>query len=377
MAISLMMEALQQTKDSTPSSTPRHSTHTWEESQSILTNRNERQEPRRSQEKRSDDVLAATAILSVYEFLDASGAAWSRHLNGTKSLLDIAQTKMVSIEVPAAPGCFQSLHELNKPSKARKAIFWNFARQDCLAACRCPVPLKVIPKLNVAVINECQTRLDTEDLDLWREAGLSIDANGFVDSSNNNSNPPEDDVVMKEDMICNALVWLISRLINYIAAGEMFAPIPAGHREENTEPDGPISIGVSQQTLLERWERIDRGIIAWHSGLPDTFKPCARIPHLLPPQGDEPSTSLFSEIWYSISMCGSTIQNYHMARILLLINKPHETTARRSTISRRLESYRLIQEEIMHHCREIVYVLCFGFRFLQAMASIVLRNPLL
>ena len=204
------------------------------------------------------------------------------------------------------------------------------------------------------MINECQTRLDTDDLDLWREAGLSIDAEGFVDLSKNNGNPPENDGGMREDMICNALVWLISRLINYIAAGEMFAPIPAGHREENTQSDGPISIGISQQSLLERWERIDKGIIAWHSGLPDTFKPCARLPHQRSPKGDEPSTSLFSEIWYSIPMCGSTIQNYHMARILLLINKPHETTARRSTIARRLKSYRLIEEETMFHCREIV-----------------------
>ena len=141
MAISLMMEALQQSQDSTPISTPTNGVHPWEDSQPILSMRNEQQERRQSQERRSDDVLAATAILSVYEFLDASGAAWSRHLNGTKSLLDIPQTKIVSIELPAAPGCFQSLHQLKKPSRARRAIFWNFARQDCLAACRSQVSL--------------------------------------------------------------------------------------------------------------------------------------------------------------------------------------------------------------------------------------------
>ena len=213
----------------------------------------------------------------------------------------------------------------------------------------------------LVVINECQTRLDTDDLDLWREAGLSIDAEGFINLNQKTSESADNDGVMREDMVCNALVWLISKLINYIAAGEMFTPIPAGHREENTQSDEPLSVGISQQALLERWERIDSEIIAWHSGLPDTFKPCARIPHQLPPAGAEPSSSLFSEIWYSIPMCGSTIQNYHMARILLLINKPHETTARRTTISRRLTSYRLIGEEIMHHCGEIMYVLCFTF----------------
>lgn len=136
MAISLLMEALQQNHNSTPTSTPRSGGHSWTEPGSTLTVGNELREHRQLQESSSDDVLAATAILSVYEFLDASGSAWAGHLNGTKSLLDIAQTKSVSIGLPAAPRCFQSLHELKKPSKARKAIFWNFARQDCLAACK-------------------------------------------------------------------------------------------------------------------------------------------------------------------------------------------------------------------------------------------------
>jgi len=37
----------------------------------------------------------------------------------------------------------------------------------------------------------------------------------------------------------------------------------------------------------------------------------------------------------------------------LLINKPHESTARRSTIGSRLKSYRDIEEEIVQHCYEI------------------------
>ena len=217
----------------------------------------------------------------------------------------------------------------------------------------------MIQKLNVPVINECQTRLDTDDLDLWREAGLSIDHEGFIVSRNNNSTLPEENGVMREDMTCNALVWLISRLTNYIAAGETFTPIPAGHREENSEVDEPITIAIPQQTLLERWDRIDMELKVWHSGLPETFSPCARIPFQPPPKIDEPDALKFSEIWYSIPMCGTTIQNYHMARILLLINKPHETTARRSTVARRLKSYRLIQAEIMLHCHEIMYVMIF------------------
>ena len=73
---------------------------------------------------RSDEVVAATAILCVYEFVSATGTAWSRHLNGTKSLLDIAEGTMMPLG--------QQRRHL---SKARRATFWNFARQDYLAAC--------------------------------------------------------------------------------------------------------------------------------------------------------------------------------------------------------------------------------------------------
>ena len=79
---------------------------------------------------RSDEVIAATAILCGYEFMSATGAAWSRHLNGIKSLLDITEGSGMPLEVPV----FSSQRRTS--SKARKATFWNFARQDYVAACK-------------------------------------------------------------------------------------------------------------------------------------------------------------------------------------------------------------------------------------------------
>ena len=72
-----------------------------------------------------DDLLAAAAILCEYEFLDGSCINWSVHLTGTKSLLDEVHCRMM----PLDPQC------LNR-TKARKAVFWNFARQDFVAACK-------------------------------------------------------------------------------------------------------------------------------------------------------------------------------------------------------------------------------------------------
>ncbi|GMF70022.1 unnamed protein product [Aspergillus oryzae] len=281
----------------------------------------------------SDEVLAATAILSVYEFLDATGPAWNRHLSGVKSLLDVAEVGMMPLEQHPSPG--EALPQpLKRPglSKARRATFWNFARQDYLAA----------------FINECNTRLNTDDLVLWTEAGLQIDNMGFIIPSNSNAaGYPEGDDVMKEDLIGNGLIWILSKIINFISSGDN---LQLGSGPVNTGP-----LGISQQVLLERWYRLETELDVWYNGLPDTFRPCARLEHPLQKDGDgDGDGCALSEIWYSIPVCSSAMQHYHMARILLLINKPHESTSRRSTITNRLNSYRSIESEIRFHSREIV-----------------------
>ena len=84
----------------------------------------------------TDETLAAAAILCVYEFLDNANSAWARHLSGTKSLFDLAEYEgMMPVQTPTSPG---ALSVRIQPSRARKATFWNFARQDFLAACESP-----------------------------------------------------------------------------------------------------------------------------------------------------------------------------------------------------------------------------------------------
>ena len=82
---------------------------------------------------RSDDVVAAAIILGIYEFMSNTGAAWSRHLWGTKSLLDTVM-RPVGTSSCNSPVISPRQHL----SGARKATFWQFARQDYLAACRIP-----------------------------------------------------------------------------------------------------------------------------------------------------------------------------------------------------------------------------------------------
>ncbi|KAF1841519.1 uncharacterized protein K460DRAFT_379591 [Cucurbitaria berberidis CBS 394.84] len=277
----------------------------------------------------ADELLAASAILCVYEFLDTSVSEWAKHLNGAKSLLVLAQDRVMPLQMPT-PGSTMS-SSFNFISKARRATFWNIARQDMLAA----------------FINKTPTRLDTEDLSLWKEAGLLIDDQGFIVPSNTSQSgyPEEGENMMREDLICNALVWLMAKLVNFMAAGD-----------ENSSSIGMSWAGVPQRTILDYWCNLRKQFQVWHDGLPITFQPSARVdashsPGHLSKNG---SGSMFTEVWYSIPMCASTLQTYHMSQILLFMNKPHESTQGRSTVCARLSSYESVLATCQKHSREIV-----------------------
>lgn len=83
----------------------------------------------------TDELLAASAILCVYEFQDTSVSEWAKHLNGAKSLLVLSQERVMSFQVHT-PGSSISTNSQTFISKARRATFWNIARQDMLAACK-------------------------------------------------------------------------------------------------------------------------------------------------------------------------------------------------------------------------------------------------
>ena len=99
----------------------------------------------------------------------------------------------------------------------------------------------------------------------------------MITSDKGQSGMPEAESIIKEDMISNALVWLSSRLCNFIAAGEGFSPIPAGDRSESLHQDELGEYGKSQKSLLEKWKRFAREFEVWFEGLPATFQPTTRV----------------------------------------------------------------------------------------------------
>jgi hypothetical protein len=190
----------------------------------------------------------------------------------------------------------------------------------------------------LTVINKTHTHLDTEDYSLWTDAGLLIDDQGSLVPNKTFENGFSDDSesMMKEDLICNALIWLMAKLVNFMAASD------------SVQQDmGMTWAGIPQSTLLDYWCHLQLQFQIWHDGLPVTFRPSARV---APKGGNE---TMFSEIWYNIPMCASTMQTYHMSQILLNMNKPHEST-QRSTVCARLNSYQSVLAACQKHSREIV-----------------------
>ena len=152
----------------------------------------------------------------------------------------------------------------------------------------------------IRILNECQTRFGIDDLDLWREAGLSLDKNGGFSfsgigspSSNEGAGKssqhgvnsrdkvgngmPEAENALRKDIISNALVWLSSQLCNFIAAGGRFALIPAGGRSEFLQVDELGEYGKSQKPLLEKRKGFAREVVVWFDGSPKRFQPTTRI----------------------------------------------------------------------------------------------------
>ncbi|KAK5697417.1 hypothetical protein LTR97_007555 [Elasticomyces elasticus] len=206
----------------------------------------------------SDELVAATAILCIYEFLDASGQAWTSHLDGAKSLFDLAQESMVPLTLPPSPvsiaqqvtehfSIVPDTERVRLPrglSQGRRAVFWNFSRQDMLSA----------------FINSTTTRLDTADLPMWRSAGLKLTTEGFVCPSHPQHPHYTREDAMPDDLVSNALVWLLQKLVNFIAAGD---DVP--------ETISSLGLGVRQQELLEYWQSLDEQFRVWYDGLPDSF----------------------------------------------------------------------------------------------------------
>lgn len=190
-------------------------------------------------------------------------------------------------------------------------------------------------------------------------SGLELDDQGLVLPSKGVR-----EGAMKDDMISNALIRILSKVFNYMAAGTGSQPERELGNRSSTSPGLQIS-------KKDTWTSISHELDVWHDGLPDSFRPCARIHR----ERSEPATdsspprpATIPDIWYTSDMCGSTMQTYHLARILLLAHR--DDTARTGCgVFNVLSAYRSIEAELRYHSREI-----FGIALSSPVTSITLHQ---
>lgn len=184
-------------------------------------------------------------------------------------------------------------------------------------------------------------RLDPRDIRLWRNAGLATDVDGFLIPSTGSSLDIHTRADIEEDTKSNELTWILGKIANIITSGDALVPenyaLPPGQR--------PL-VGVTQELLLDRWLMVAGELQAWRQSLPCSFQQCTRT-------SMHTGNNRFERIWYDAPICAATMQSYHMACIILLVNKPHESTAIRSSVSARLKSYRESEWEALYHAREL------------------------
>lgn len=201
-------------------------------------------------------------------------------------------------------------------------------------------------------MHETQTFLNLEDGTLWNQFGLNTSDFGISMPVQELSHfsPPEHwtEGSPPEESVSNAMTWILGRIINFITAGDSLDPL------EFSSPAGRQTMfSVPQESLLERWCVLEHDLTRWYQSRPPALDPCARSK--LPSQDyHHPADEApFERIWYTVPMCAAAMQSYHMACILLLMNRPQESTAVRSTVTARLTSYRDTERHVLDHGREI------------------------
>ncbi|KAL4746676.1 hypothetical protein BDW72DRAFT_30671 [Aspergillus terricola var. indicus] len=270
--------------------------------------------------KTTENLLAASTLLTLYKIFDEPGENWQSYLTGVKPL-------------------FSQLLELlkkdggNQLSLGLTAVFWNFARMDYLAS----------------YYNRLPTHLDPDDLALWRAAGLSLNDQGNLEPSE----VPRSHW-SQEDMATNVLTRLLNKLTNYLAAAKksQLEQWVGGQSPQSINSTKSSANSPDSHPTTASWLKISFEFQSWVERIPETFRPCLRIerPKLAP---TEPGHMPFPEIFYSLTSCAVAMQQYHFGRLALSLNRPSDDITGPSTAFDRLQAYRELTKEVDYRCKEI------------------------
>lgn len=174
---------------------------------------------------------------------------------------------------------------------------------------KCFYPLKLLLTL-VTVVAHHQTRVDTENLALWRNMGLLIEDDGSLslfDGQYSLSTTPEH---ARDKVLSYTLIRLLCKLIDYVAPILPLGQLPTQGSPSTVNPTRDRFVHFESQ--FDNWYRI----------LSPSFHPDGKFSALREDPKASGGPGLFnSALWFSNDLC-STMMYYHMARMLLITHRP-------------------------------------------------------
>jgi len=225
------------------------------------------------------------------------------------------------------------------------------------------------------VIHKQRTRLEMEDIAMWRRMGVNLGDDGCLNSET--SALATQHWTDRIDMVSNTMIWLLAKLVNFINTISMLSEdaIDADGNEDFTSSDS------RHRFVLDSWLSLRDELQIWHEARPLLFQPCSRVPLVNAPRRRTESFSsattstsnacrcksrpvIDHETWYSESMCASTMQSYHMVQIFLLLHKPSGVSVHRlhralglpashKATTDALSEFTLMRDMLNHHAAEI------------------------
>lgn len=364
-AIGHMMRSLQTLRDGSPSpspaSTPSSADMTLNLHSSVTPSfKRRRVDSNQGSHNIVDDLLAAISVFLLYESLDNRFAEVSRyastlsaaaktlltncfslsqirHMSGAQYLLTFNLKQLFeSTEFPRRNAAY-GLHA----QRAWQASFWNIACIDWITS----------------YTEQTSPRLDIENLELWKTAGLpmSIVNGACMPDSLRNDEDSGQQMQMNETLACRTLVWIILKTLSFVASEKAC---------NQTANNGCPGAHQGSSTGIQCWDSISQYLDNWCAALPDTFEPCARLAQRynnIPTPSDNRAPgsefqSAFQELFYANAMCATAAVLYHFVQLLLLLHKPLQQKASESHpafVAKRLNAYRQLSAQIEGHANEI------------------------
>ncbi|KAJ0417280.1 hypothetical protein BJY00DRAFT_209952 [Aspergillus carlsbadensis] len=248
--------------------------------------------PRGHDEADAPFQILAACILCQYEDVNATLKAWSGHIDGIHRLLRPHLPDLV---------VFRVAKRIPQPEKALNAAFWFYVVNDMLNA----------------FVMKRKTRVNTDDLGLWRKMGVPLDDHGNLATRSTDS--------QLEGSLFKALVRMMCQLVN------------------------------SELSDSGQWTILKGHFDRWQSTVPQSFYIPITWPPVVEPSTIQNVDTFNREIWFASDISAITIAFYHMSRMILLINRPVDLFINQQEDL--LSAYNILQQELRQHALEIIPIM--------------------